>query len=302
MAKKKSASAELPLVTVADPSDELAVFRKQDAIVADLKAKYMSLTIAGVSDRDGFDAVHKARMIVRDARVGVEKTRVELKSGLLDRGRRIDAEAKRVTALLDPIEDYLQRQEDVIVKEKERIKAEEEAARKARIKKRFDALQQLNFKGDFTLVPEMSNEEFDRLLIAAHRAKAEDDRLAEEKRERDAAREAELAAEKKRLADIAAAQEEELRVLRAQNALIKNAPDSSIHSQKSPVSVQQVEAQTSQVKSELETIQHADTVKSLVERSGVAIDLLTCYDCPQWRGCEFAFDAYNIDGDCLADK
>lgn len=32
------------------------------------------------------------------------------------------------------------------------------------------------------------------------------------------------------------------------------------------------------------------------------IDKFTCDDCPARQTCEFAFDAYNTDGDCLADK
>jgi hypothetical protein len=32
------------------------------------------------------------------------------------------------------------------------------------------------------------------------------------------------------------------------------------------------------------------------------IESYTCYDCPLWQKCEFAFDGYNTDGDCLAEK
>jgi len=44
------------------------------------------------------------------------------------------------------------------------------------------------------------------------------------------------------------------------------------------------------------------TLKELIERARDPIESLTCYDCCQWAKCEFAFDGYNTDGDCLADK
>lgn len=45
------------------------------------------------------------------------------------------------------------------------------------------------------------------------------------------------------------------------------------------------------------------TVKDLLAKNVTQdIGAYTCYDCSQWRNCEFAFDGYNLDGDCLADK
>jgi MoaA/NifB/PqqE/SkfB family radical SAM enzyme len=40
-----------------------------------------------------------------------------------------------------------------------------------------------------------------------------------------------------------------------------------------------------------------DEVAALFE-----IDKFTCDDCPRKNECMWAFDAYNTDGDCLADK
>jgi hypothetical protein len=46
VAERKTAAAD-------EPQDELAIFRKQDAIVADLREKYMSLTIKGIERQEG---------------------------------------------------------------------------------------------------------------------------------------------------------------------------------------------------------------------------------------------------------
>jgi hypothetical protein len=38
------------------------------------------------------------------------------------------------------------------------------------------------------------------------------------------------------------------------------------------------------------------------ERIGIQIVSFTCDDCPSAPSCEFAFDLYNTNGDCLAEK
>lgn len=226
MAKKaKGAVATLP-APAADHEDELAVFHKQDLIIAELKAKYGSLKIDGLDDRVGFAAVHAARMIVKDARVNVEKTREQLKAGVLERGRKIDAEAKRLTALLTPLESYLQDQEEAVVKEKERLKQEAAAALAAKIKKRFDDLLQWGYSGDqLAFVPSMTDEAFESLLARATVAKAERDRQAAEAKRLQDERDAEIAAEKKRLADIAKEQEAEAARLRTERDVLRQAAE-----------------------------------------------------------------------------
>lgn len=42
-----------------------------------------------------------------------------------------------------------------------------------------------------------------------------------------------------------------------------------------------------------------------MEEAGIPLpakDILTCYGCPAADKCPFAWDPYNTDGDCLADK
>src|SRR5688572_7837235 len=109
-----TAVAEREPEVATEATDELAVFRKQDAIVADLREKYMGLTVNGINDAKGLRAVHDARIIVRDARIAVEKTRKKLNEESLERTRKINAEAKRVTAMLEPIESHLQEQENEV--------------------------------------------------------------------------------------------------------------------------------------------------------------------------------------------
>lgn len=47
-----------------------------------------------------------------------------------------------------------------------------------------------------------------------------------------------------------------------------------------------------------------DVVTFLVESGSIdSIDEITCYACPlAVRGCDFAWEPYNTNGDCLAEK
>lgn len=50
------------------------------------------------------------------------------------------------------------------------------------------------------------------------------------------------------------------------------------------------------------------TIKFMMEMNNRAygenfgIEQYTCFDCQLWKECEFAFDGYNTNGDCLAEK
>lgn len=95
-----------------------------DIVIAEMRTQYMALTVKSLDDEAGFRQVHAARMVVKDHRVAVEKKRKDLKADALEYGRKVDSEAKRITALLEPIEFHLLGEEEKVTKEKERIKAE----------------------------------------------------------------------------------------------------------------------------------------------------------------------------------
>ena len=49
------------------------------------------------------------------------------------------------------------------------------------------------------------------------------------------------------------------------------------------------------------------SLKALIEEarrgiSDVKIEDFTCFACTAWKACRYAFDAYNTNGDCLAEK
>ena len=105
---------------------EIVKYNITDSAIAEIKHEYMPLRVEGIYDIDGFRKVVVARKVVIGKRIEVEAKRKSLKSESLKYGREVDTEAKRITALLAPIEAHLTQQEDVVRKEKERVKAEEQ--------------------------------------------------------------------------------------------------------------------------------------------------------------------------------
>jgi chromosome segregation ATPase len=114
-------------------TEALATFSPTDAGIAELAQKAHGIQIGGIEDRTGYDECHSVRMEVKNTRVGIERTRKELKADALKYGRAVDAEAKRITFALLEIEEPLHAQQKLVDAEIEAIQnaaavAEREAA------------------------------------------------------------------------------------------------------------------------------------------------------------------------------
>jgi hypothetical protein len=179
---------------------ELQRFNITDAAIVEIENRYMPLVISGIDDTEGYKRVHAARMVVKNYRCQVEKVRKELKADALEYGRRVDAEARRITQHLEPIENHLLSEEKRVDDENERIKnaarleADAKAkaiadAEAARIKAAEDA-ERARIKAE-------QDAENERLRIEREKIATEQAKLAEERRA--------IEAEQKRLADIEAA-------------------------------------------------------------------------------------------------
>lgn len=153
-----------------------------EAALAEMKSMYMGLKVLSLDDEKGFKAVHSARMIVKGKRIEVEKRRKELKADALEYGKKVDSEAKKIFALLEPIEDHLTNEEEKVTKEKDRIRAEQEANEKAKIERRVNALFQYGIILSFADVQAMTDEEFQKkLALTASIYETEQTRIAEER-------------------------------------------------------------------------------------------------------------------------
>jgi septal ring factor EnvC (AmiA/AmiB activator) len=213
-----------------------AKFNLSDSAIAQLREQYLPLVIAGLDDKKGYQLVREARLTIKGKRVEVEKTRKELKEESLAYGRAVDAEAKRISAALEPIEDHLTKQEKAIDDEKERIRAEKERERErqraALLQARVDQLTPLGAPIDLIALAVMNDQEFDTALLAATVAhEREQERLAHVEAERQTAQRQRLAEEKQKLAEEDRRQREELaeieRRAREKLAAIKAEEDAS---------------------------------------------------------------------------
>lgn len=131
-----------------DIENELKKFNVTDAAISELATQYMPLIVKGIDDKDGLKIVNAARKVVKGYRIDVDKRRKELNTDALAFQRRINEEAKRITALLEPIENHLAAEEKKIDDEIERIKLEKERAEAARFQARVISLTGLKFMFD----------------------------------------------------------------------------------------------------------------------------------------------------------
>ena len=112
---------------------ELQKFNVADAVISQMSKEFMPLKVSGIEDKAGLKKVHDARMVIKGKRVEVEKKRKELKASSLAFGQAVDGEAKRIIALLTPIEEHLENEESIVEKEQERLRLEVEQKEQERL-------------------------------------------------------------------------------------------------------------------------------------------------------------------------
>src|SRR6266404_5818608 len=101
------------------------VFEVTEADIAGARERCAAMTC---TTAEGYEETRIAIGKLRGTRTAVEKRRMELKAEALDFGRRVDAAAKHLTALIENIEGPLREKRDVADAEKARLKREAEMA------------------------------------------------------------------------------------------------------------------------------------------------------------------------------
>jgi hypothetical protein len=104
-----------------DIEKELQKFSITDSAISELNEKYMPLIISDLSDSKQLKVISDARKVVKKYRVEVDHKRKELTADALAFQKAINTEAKRITGMLEPIEDHLESQEKRVEDEKQRI-------------------------------------------------------------------------------------------------------------------------------------------------------------------------------------
>jgi colicin import membrane protein len=156
----------------------LTEFSRVEAGLAALREKHGN-TIYEVTTTAGMDAAKAARAEIREPRFAVEKVRKAAKAPLLELGRRIDAEAIRITDAILAIEEPI---DDQIKAEEARKAAEKEAKRAAEVERlRLEAAAKLKAEEE-RLAAERAEIARQQAAVAAERAKAEAEAAAERKK------------------------------------------------------------------------------------------------------------------------
>lgn len=92
---------------------QLSAFARRDSSLQSLADKYRGLKLVN-GDHCSKMNVKNARVELREARHSIEATRKELKAPVLAYGKALDGEAKRLTAIVEPVEIALTEQEDSV--------------------------------------------------------------------------------------------------------------------------------------------------------------------------------------------
>lgn len=118
------------------------VLKYHDVIpdVEGLKTKYLSMKILDLTDDVAYQNVSVAYRDMVKTRNDIERKRKELKADSLKFGAAVDAEAKKLTELIAPIETHLRTEKEKVDAEKERIEKEKEELRRKKLYDRHELL------------------------------------------------------------------------------------------------------------------------------------------------------------------
>lgn len=140
---------------------QLEKFNLADSVIAELDVKYRALKIKDVDDKEGIKKVSEARKDIKSKRVSVEKVRKGEGDFYLKTKKAIDAEAKRITEKLTPIEEYLEAEETRIEQEVAKAKQTELEKAMLRTNTRMERLAKVGGAMDFEKLKSLTDEEFE---------------------------------------------------------------------------------------------------------------------------------------------
>lgn len=207
-----------------DPiTQELEKQNVTESVINGLKEKYLSLTIDGIDDKKGYEAVRAGRIECKNTRVLAKKICEKGREKAIEEQKAWIAKEKEVTGKIAEVEKYLEEQESAIDAEKQRIKDEAARAEQVRIQSRINRLQVFGYAIDYDSVKSMSAEDFEKTVTEvkaeyekALAEKAEAERLQREEAER-------MRKEREELETLRRQQQEELAKIESEKKAIEDA-------------------------------------------------------------------------------
>ena len=230
----------------------VAAFSKNETAIADV-TKYMDLTV----EKHGIGKVTAGRVAVKKLRVAIDHRRKELIETALETQRTVNAHAKALTAIVTPVEQYLEDQEDAHEAAKLAIEQEKQRARRQQLTNRIEQLAQAGVVAqNIEALEAMTPEEFEQHLLN------ESSRAAAEREQEEAARIAAEKLEAERIAEVQR-QAEELRIRTAELAAERKAMEAEREAvlREQAIERKRLEAQQAEV-----ARQHAEIRRAEQER------------------------------------
>tara|TARA_R110000822_G_scaffold94680_2_gene217083 strand:+ start:124 stop:876 length:753 start_codon:yes stop_codon:yes gene_type:complete len=146
---------------------------KTDAAIEQVREDYLSIVVTNPQDQYGYHSAETALKKMVRIRTTVEKTRKALKADSVRYGKAVDGEAKRIREAIEPIEEHLKTQCDIVRLEEARMKVATENARRDEVNGWIEQLKELDVWADLQALQRMTAEEFGFTLLSAKRAYSE---------------------------------------------------------------------------------------------------------------------------------
>ncbi len=191
-----------PQVEVATALSVADQFTPFERLANEWMEKAKAIKVTDASQVETIKAAREARLAIKSIRGKIEALRVELKEEHLRKGNEVQQIANRLKAMIEPIEEVLQEQEDFVKIQAEREKKHLLDARVEQLKP-YMGLEALNLP-----LADMSQDVFDNMVVGMKHAKE-----AKEQQQRDQA----AAEEQQRVARVA-----EDKRIREENAVLKD--------------------------------------------------------------------------------
>jgi len=143
---------------------EIVKYGINESAIAEMSNIYLDLSIDGIDDKDGYDDVHSARMVMVKHRTSIEKLRKNANKDAQGFINNNNKNAKRLLNAIAPIEEHLKSEENKIAQEEKRIQEEKERIEQEMVKKRVDALLNIEVIMPYTEIAAMTDDEYESLF------------------------------------------------------------------------------------------------------------------------------------------
>ncbi len=162
-----------------------------EQVIAELKTKFLPMTIQGIEDKAGYKAADEARKVCKNLRVLASKLCKDGREEAITIQKSWIAAEKTVTGQISEVEQHLETEIERIDSEKERLRIEAETKEKERINSRIKALADYGHVADYSHIAGANEDQFAAMLaeakqdydkVLAEKAEQERLRLAEEQR------------------------------------------------------------------------------------------------------------------------